>query len=65
MAFRASEFAKEGERERKLYAYKDGGKKKGERQREIKVVLGISEEYAPVTSKAERLLKDGSSRLTL
>lgn len=64
MAFRASEFAKEGERERKLYAYKDG-EKKGERQREIKVVLGISEEYAPVTSKAERLLKDGSSRLTL
>lgn len=64
MAFRASEFAKEGERERKLYAYKDGGKK-GERRREIKVVLGISEEYAPVTSKAERLLKDDSSRLTL
>lgn len=65
MAFRASEFAKEGERERKLYAYKDGEKKKGERRREIKVVFGISEEYAPVTSKAERLLKDGSSRLTL
>lgn len=64
MAFRASEFAKEGERERESYTLIKTGGKKGER-REIKVVLGISEEYAPVTSKAERLLKDGSSRLTL
>lgn len=64
MAFRASEFAKEGERERESYTLIKTGGEKGER-REIKVVLGISEEYAPVTSKAERLLKDGSSRLTL
>lgn len=53
------------ERERESYTLIKTGKKKGERRREIKVVLGISEEYAPVTSKAERLLKDGSSRLTL
>lgn len=53
------------ERERESYTLIKTGKKKGERRREIKVVLGISEEYAPVTSKAERLLKDDSSRLTL
>lgn len=53
------------ERERESYTLIKTGKKKGERRREIKVVFGISEEYAPVTSKGERLLKDGSSRLTL
>lgn len=49
MAFRASELAEE--------------RRKEEREREIKVVLGISEENAPLTSKAQRLLKDGSNRL--
>ncbi len=65
MAFRASEFAEKGERERerkrKLQTHTDRRKEHGEG--ETKAVWGISEN-APVTSKAERLLKDGYNRLT-
>lgn len=61
MAFRASEFAVDGEREKVTHFSRE---KKGRERGEIKVVLGISEENTPVTSKAERLLKDGYNRLT-
>lgn len=50
------------ETKRKLDTYTDRRKERGEG--EIKVVLGVTEANAPVTSKAERLLKDGYNRLT-
>ena len=54
---------RERERERHLFRWKKGagrGRDKGS----VGIVWGISEENAPVTSKAERLLKDGYNRLT-
>lgn len=66
MAFRASEFADERGREREKDTCSDRIKEQGEGEirGSVGIVWGISEENAPVTSKAECLLKDGYNRLT-
>lgn len=53
----------ERERERHLFRLKEGAGR-GRDKRSVGIMWGISEENAPVTSKAERLLKDGYNRLT-